>query len=75
MPSRTKLKHIFVFAFAFALLGIVPMTLMHVLTNAIDTMLIQSDAVRALLIISPMMSCMAGIAIAVLYVVKHPELL
>ncbi len=75
MPSKTKLKHIFVFAFAFALLGIVPIFLMHVLTNVFDTSLIKSDALRALLIISPMMSCMAGIAIAVLYVVKHPELL
>ncbi|VEL95966.1 hypothetical protein ALT761_00925 [Alteromonas sp. 76-1] len=77
MPSKTKLKHIFVFAFAFAfaLLGIVPIFLMHALTNVFDTSLIKSDALRALLTISPMASCVAGITLAMLYIAKHPELL
>lgn len=75
MPSRTKLKHIFVFAVALALFGVFPMALMHVLTNVIDITLIKSDALYALLIISPMACCTAGIAIATLHVAKHPELL
>ena len=75
MTSRTKLKHIAVFALAFALLGIVPVTLMHALTNVFDTTLIQSDELRALLMISPMVGCMAGLALALFWVCRHPEIL
>ena len=75
MPDRTTLKHIAVFTLALAMLSVVPLSLMHIMTNVIDTTLIQSDVVRALLIISPMMSCVGGIALAMLYVLKNPELL
>lgn len=75
MTDRTKRKHIAVFTFAFALFAVVPLTLMHIMTNVVGTLSIQSDALRALLTISPMMSCIAGIAIAALHVCKHPELL
>ena len=75
MPSRTKLKHIFVFAVALALFGVFPVALMHVLTNVIDITLIKSDALRAMLIISPMMCCMAGLSLAFLWVYQHPEIL
>ncbi|MFY0670164.1 MAG: hypothetical protein JXQ95_19185 [Alteromonas stellipolaris] len=75
MIDRTKLKHIVVFTFAFVTFGFVPIFLMHVLTNVFDIMSVQNDTARALLMISPMACCMAGIAIAMLYVAKHPELL
>lgn len=75
MTDRTKLKHIVVFSFALALFAVVPMTLMYVLTNVVGTLSIQSDTLRALLTISPLASSVAGIAIAMLYVCKHPELL
>jgi hypothetical protein len=75
MIDRAKHKHIVVFTFAFALFAVVPLTLMYVLTNVADTLSIQSDALHALLTISPMMSCVAGIAIAMLHVCRHPEIL
>lgn len=75
MIDKTKLKHIVVFICAFALLSIVPLALIHLMTNIIDTTLIQNDAVLALMITSPMASCVGGIAIAMLYVCRHPEIL
>ena len=75
MIDRTKFKHIVVFTFAFALFAVVPLALMYVLTNVVDTLSIQSDTLRALLTISPLASSAAGIAIAMLYVCRHTELL
>lgn len=75
MIDKTKLKHIVVFTFAFVMFGFVPIFLMHVLTNVFDIMLVNNDTARALLMISPMACCMAGLALALFYVCRHPELL
>lgn len=75
MLSRTRLKHIFVFSVALALFGVVPITLIHIMTNVVDTTLIHSDAVRALLMLSPLFAMMSGVVIAAAWVCRHPELL